>query len=125
MLLWGETINPMELPLHHLTDEITRLLVPEYLDPNEFTHLGTESCQVYELFDLLNDEHHYCEGAIGPFWIHFVLARNHETVKYLIESGADVRSEAIYPIPFTGLKAASALGDDRMIQLLLQYSDDQ
>lgn len=124
LLLWGVTIKPMELSMYLLTDEITRFLVPVHLDPNEHAYVGTESCQVYELFDLLNGKHHYCEGAIGPVWIHFVLTGNHETVKYLIESGADVQAEAILPIAFTGLDAAKALSDDQMINLLLNYSID-
>jgi hypothetical protein len=116
--------EPLELSLHLLTHETTRILIPRYLDPNEFVWIGSEVCQVYEVFDLLSDENHYCEGSIGPVWIHFLLTGDHETVSFMLNSGAEVYTEAILPISFSALEAARALGDDRMIQLLLQFTDE-
>jgi len=114
----GVTIHPLELPLYHLTDHITRYLVPEHLDPNENTYLGTEPCQVEKLFGLLSEDRHYCEGTIGPFWMHFVLTGNYDVAEFMFAKGADVNSKAIIPIPFTGLQAAEAMNDTLMIQLI-------
>jgi HEAT repeat protein len=88
-------------------------------------YIGKEACQVYEFFDLLCDENHYYEGSIGPVWIHFVLTGDLETISYMLNSGAEVYTEAILLISFSALEAARALGDERMIQLLKQYTDDQ
>jgi hypothetical protein len=123
LLSSGFEMNTSNVDAYYLTDEISRLLVPKHLKPNDETSVGEEGCDVERLFGVFSKNQDGCEGAVGPLWMHFVMTRNHEIVQFMIENGADLSLRGTVwgakgTKSFTGLELAAKRKDKLMVDIL-------
>ena len=66
LLSSGVSINGPNVPLYYFTNDITRFLVPRYLNPNERIYVGVESCAFEKLFDLFSPRRTAARERLGP-----------------------------------------------------------
>lgn len=119
----GVSIDPATLPVHYLTDDIARYLVPRHLGPNTETPVGNEACAFEELFGLMSPMQDGCEGTVGPVWLHFVATGRYDMVRYMIAQGANLTTAlGVSAVSgrrvFTANDIATARKDRPMLQLL-------
>jgi hypothetical protein len=119
----GVSITPANVPSWTLTDDLTPLLVPKYIGPNDFVSVGHEACDVQEVFGLLSPTQDGCEGTLGPVWLHFVVTGNVAMVELMIRRGANLAGtfhvwDNSNVRPFNAMDIAVWQKDTRMVNVL-------